>query len=355
MGAERVTLKVLAEDLGVSRATVSNAYNRPDQLSEALRTRVLARAAELGFAGPDPVARGLRRGRVGAVGVLVDQSVSYAFSDPVAVLVLDGLAQELQADGFGLLLHAASGRPGGEQLVRAAAVDGWVLMTVPARHPTVTAAAAAGRPLVVLDEPALPGVPRVTIDDAGGARAAAEHLLGLGHRSIGVLTSPLHGDSGPGLLDPSARTGAPDTVMSTRLAAVTAALRAAGVPDGALPVVECSASAPAAGREGTALLLEGPVRPTAVLALSDQLALGALQYARDHRLSVPGALSVVGFDDVPAGRTSHPPLTTVAQPIRERGTAAGRLLRGLLRGEPVTPPPPFPTHLVVRGSTAPPR
>lgn len=355
MGAERVTLRVLAEDLGVSRATVSNAYNRPDQLSQALRARILARAAELGFAGPDPVARGLRRGRVGAVGVLVDQSLSYAFSDPVAVLVLDGLAEELQADGFGLLLHAASAQPGGEQLVRAAAVDGWVLMTVPARHPTVAAATAAGRPLVVLDEPALPGVPRVTIDDVGGARAAAEHLLELGHRSIGVLTSPLHGEGAPGLLDPYSQVDAADTVMSTRLAAVTATLRAAGVRDGAMPVVECSANAEAAGREGTALLLESPVQPTAVLALSDQLALGALQSAREHRLSVPGRLSVVGFDDAPPGRVSHPALTTVAQPIRERGTAAGRLMRGLLRGEPVTPPPPFPTRLVVRGSTARPR
>lgn len=354
MEAERVTLKVLAEDLGVSRATVSNAYNRPDQLSEALRTRILARAAELGFTGPHPVARGLRRGRVGAIGVLVDHSVSYAFSDPVAVLVLDGLAEELQADGFGLLLHAASGQPGGEQLVRAAAVDGWVLMSLPPSHATVTAATAAGRPLVVLDEPALPGVPRVTIDDAGGAQAAAEHLLELGHRCVGVLTSPLHGHGAPGLLGLGSRIEA-DTVMSTRLSALTATLTAAGVPDSAMPVVECSASTPAAGREGTALLLEGPVRPTAVLALSDQLALGAMQYAREHRLSVPGALSVIGFDDAPPGRTSHPPLTTVAQPIRERGTAAGQLMRGLLRGQPVEPPPPFPTQLVVRGSTAPPR
>jgi len=352
--AERVTLKVVAEDLGVSRATVSNAYNRPDQLSEALRTRILARAAELGFAGPDPVARGLRRGRVGAVGVLVDDSLSYAFSDPFAVLVLDGLADELQADGFGLLLHAASEQPGAEQLVRAAAVDGWVLMTVPARHPTVLAAASAGRPVVVLDEPELPGVPRVTIDDAGGARAAAEHLLALGHRRIGVLTSPLHTDARPGLLSPGQRVEA-GTVMSTRLAAVTAVLTAAGVPDSAMPVVECSASTQAAGREGAALLLEGPVRPTAVLALSDQLALGAMEHAQEHRLGVPGALSVIGFDDAPPGRTSHPPLTTVAQPIRERGTAAGQLMRGLLRGEQVTPPPPFPTQLVVRGSTAPPR
>jgi DNA-binding LacI/PurR family transcriptional regulator len=194
----------------------------------------------------------------------------------------------------------------------------------------------------------------VSIDDAGGARAAAEHLLELGHRTIGVLTSPLHGEGRPVLLDPGSRVDATDTVMSTRLAAVTATMRAAGVRDSALPVVECSASAQAAGREGTALLLEGPVRPTAVLALSDQLALGAMQFAREHRLSVPGALSVIGFDDAAPGRTSHPPLTTVAQPIRERGTAAGELMRGLLRGEPVTPPPPFPTHLVVRGSTAPP-
>jgi DNA-binding LacI/PurR family transcriptional regulator len=355
VGTDRVTLRVLAEDLGVSRATVSNAYNRPDQLSEALRARILARAGELGFAGPDPVARGLRRGRVGAVGVLVDHSISYAFSDPVAVLVLDGLAEELQADGFGLLLHAASERAGGEHLVQAAAVDGWVLMTVPARHPTVAAAAGAGRPLVVLDEPALPGAPRVTIDDVGGARAAAEHLLGLGHRRIGVLTAPLHGDGRPGLLDPGARFDVGDTVMATRLATVTATLEAAGVQEGAMPVVECSANAPEAGREGTALLLEGPVRPTAVLALSDQLALGALGHAREHRLRVPGALSVIGFDDAPPGRTSHPALTTVAQPIRERGTAAGRLMRGLLRGEPITPPPPFPTRLVVRGSTAPPQ
>ena len=356
MGTDRVTLRVLAEDLGVSRATVSNAYNRPDQLSEALRARILARAGELGFAGPDPVARGLRRGRVGAVGVLVDHSISYAFSDPVAVLVLDGLAEELQADGFGLLLHAASGPAGGEELVRAAAVDGWVLMTVRGRHPTVAAAAAAGRPIVVLDEPALPGVPRVTIDDAGGARAAAEHLLALGHRSIGVLTAPMHGSGPPGASSQAVHDGeGEETVMSTRLSAVLATLATAGVQDTDVPVVECSASARAAGREGTALLLEGPVRPTAVLALSDELALGALQYAREHRLSVPGGLSVVGFDDAPPGRVTHPPLTTVAQPIRERGTAAGRLLRALLRGEDVAAPPPFPTHLVVRGSTARPR
>lgn len=356
MVAPRMTLRLLAEDLGVSRATVSNAYNRPDQLSPALRERILARAAELGFVGPDPVARGLRRGRVGAVGVLVDQSLSYAFSDPVSVLVLDGVARELQTEGFGLLLHAASGAPDGEQLVREAAVDGWLVMSIPDENATVAAAQAQGRPLVVLDQPALTGVPRITIDDAGGARSAAEHLLELGHRSIGVLTPPLDGQavseavghewSGHG--DAVLR----NEVMGTRLAAATAAFAEAGLDETDVPVVECSTNDEDAGAEGAALLLAGPGRPTAVLALSDQLALGALRHARELRVGVPQSLSVVGFDDAPPGRSSYPPLTTVAQPIRERGVAAGRLLLGLLRGEQVTAPPPFPTRLVVRRSTA---
>src|SRR5579862_5358248 len=104
----RITLVMLAEDLGVSRATVSNAYNHPDQLSKTLRARILKRAEELGFAGPDPAGRQLRGARVGAVGVLVDQGLSYAFSDPTAVRFLDGLAREVQQDGFGLLVHAVS-------------------------------------------------------------------------------------------------------------------------------------------------------------------------------------------------------------------------------------------------------
>src|ERR1700712_2263515 len=147
----RLTLVTVARDLGISPATVSNAYNRPDQLSPALRARILARAAELGFAGPDPMARGLRRGRVGAVGVLVDEGLSYAFSDPTAVLLLDGLARELEQDGLGLLLH--TGRAGDVQRIRDAAVDAWVVQSLPDDSPALAAARSRGRPMVVVDQP----------------------------------------------------------------------------------------------------------------------------------------------------------------------------------------------------------
>lgn len=351
--ARRLTLLTLARDLGVSRATVSNAYNRPDQLSPALRERILARAAELGFPGPDPMARGLRRGRVGAVGVLVDEGLSYAFSDPTAVLFLDGLARELEADGLGLLLHAAHAGGGDLDRIRDAAVDAWVVQSLPERHPAVSAAQSRGRPLVVLDQPRLPGVPLVGIDDEAGGGAALEHVLGLGHRRIAVLTMQLHADGRSGPADLPRQRTATYQVMRRRLGGAAAAAEAAGLRWTDVAVLECTANDPEVAAGVVAPLLSGPDRPTAVVALSDQLALGVLRAAGSLGLDVPGQLSVTGFDDSPAAAEARPPLTTVAQPLRERGEAVGVLVRGLLRGEPVVTPAPASVHLVVRGSTAP--
>lgn len=352
--ARRVTLRTLAVDLGVSPATVSNAYNRPDQLSAALRERILGRAAELGFAGPDPMARGLRRGRVGAIGVLVDEGLSYAFSDPTAVLFLDGLAREVQADGYGLLLHAGTSARTDLQHLRSAAVDAWVLQSLPGGHPAVAAVVAQQRPIVVLDQPDLPGCPLVSIDeDAGGAMAVA-HLLELGHRRIAVLTMPLHADGDYGPADQQRQDTAAYEVMRRRLVAARLTVTAAGLDWGQVPVYECPANDPDSGAAVAAVLLGSGSPPTAVLALTDQLAIGVLRAARDAGVSVPGRLSVMGFDDSPPAYYAQPPLTTIAQPLLDRGRVVGALVRALLAGEPAQSPPPFPVHLVRRRSTAPP-
>ena len=350
----RLTLLTLAQDLGVSRATVSNAYNRPDQLSAALRDRILARAAELGSAGPDPMARGLRRGRVGAVGVLVDEGLSRAFSDPAVVVLLDGLARELQADGLGLLLHA--GRADDEQALRTvqdAAVDAWVVLSMPEGHPAVAVARTRDRPVVVLDQPGLSGVQLVGVDDVGGAEAAVAHLLALGHRRLGVLSMPLRADDRDGPADAARQAGATYPVMRRRLAGAAAAVETAGLPWAGVAVVESAANDPDAGARAVAAVLAGDDAPAAVFACSDQLALGVLRAARAAGLRVPEELSVVGFDDSAAARFADPPLTTVHQPLQDRGREVGVLVRALLRGETPAVPVTAPVHLVVRTSTAP--
>src|SRR5689334_20177761 len=106
--ADRLTLQQVAAEVGVSAKTVSNAFTRPDQLSAATRERVLAAAARLGYAGPDPLAAGLRRGRVGALGFAYDHGLSYAFDDPVAVAVLAGVSSVAEQEGSGLLLIPGS-------------------------------------------------------------------------------------------------------------------------------------------------------------------------------------------------------------------------------------------------------
>ncbi len=126
----RATLASLAAELKVSRTTISNAYNRPDQLSADLRERVLATAKRLGYAGPDPVARSLRTRKAGAVGLVITEPLTYAFSDPAALNFVAGLAESCEEAGQGLLLVAVGpdrSVSDGMNSVLAAGVDGFVV------------------------------------------------------------------------------------------------------------------------------------------------------------------------------------------------------------------------------------
>jgi DNA-binding LacI/PurR family transcriptional regulator len=123
-------LASLAAELGVSRTTVSNAYNRPDQLSAPLRAKVLEAARRLGYPGPDPVARSLRTRRAGAVGLLLTEALSYAFRDPVATGFLEGLALACEKAGQGLLLVPVSPEHADVAAVHQAGVDGFIVYSV---------------------------------------------------------------------------------------------------------------------------------------------------------------------------------------------------------------------------------
>ena len=345
----------VAEALGVSAMTVSNAYNRPERVSESLRESIFEAADRLGYAGPDPVARSLRRMRTNLAGVLYSNPLSHAFDDPAQVLFLKGVASATEEAGMGLMLVPGSvGSSAAERAstVMDAAVDGFIVYSIADDDPLVGAALRRRLPTVIVDQPLLEGVPFVGIDDESAARGVAEHLLELGHERFGVVAFGLAEAPFSGFAGPRRRASATFRVSRARLAGHAAALEAAGLSWGEVPVYECRGSSRALGCEAADPLLSLEPRPTAILCLSDQLALGAIEISRERGLSVPEDLSVAGFDDVPGAATSTPPLTTVHQDHAAKGGLAGRLLVAQLRGEDKEATDPLPARLVVRGSTA---
>ena len=235
--------------LGISPTTVSNAYNRPDQLSAALRERVLRTAAELGYAGPDPLARGLRTGRAGAIGVVFHDRLAYAFDDPAAGLFLQGLTGATDTEGLAVVL--VPGLPDGAAkgaAVRNAAVDGFVLHGVVEDDPLVAATVERRLPTVAVDSPTLDGLDFIGIDDDAAAETAVRHLIDLGHRELGLLSFivPEVGDS----------------VARRRVAGSLRAVAAAGLEPDAVAMQPCHASTRRGRpRRGTRAARPGARRP----------------------------------------------------------------------------------------------
>ncbi|MFG1634040.1 LacI family DNA-binding transcriptional regulator [Pseudonocardia alni] len=343
------TLASLAAELGVSRTTVSNAYNRPDQLSAPLRERVLEAARRLGYPGPDPVARSLRTRRAGAVGLLLTEALSYAFRDPGATGFLEGLALACEKAGTGLLLIPVSPEHSDVDSVYQAGVDGFVVYSVSEDDPHFRAVLQRPVPTVVCDQPTgITGVDRVGVDDRAGTLALGRHLVELGHRRVGVLCMRLSSHRHDGRADVARQEGSSYAVQRERLAGLRAALAEAGVDWADVPVIERFEHSLDAGADGAATLLDSHPGITALVCTSDILALGALREARDRGLRVPEDLSVAGFDGVPEAERVG--LTTVRQPFREKGLEAGRLL--LERGDRHVPEHVnLPTELIVGATT----
>jgi DNA-binding LacI/PurR family transcriptional regulator len=348
-----VTLATIAAELGVSRMTVSNAYNHPDQLSPELRDRVLETARRLGYPGPNPLAATLSRGRVGALGLLFDDPLSYAFTDPAAVLFFGGIAAVCEERRVGLVLvPVGAGAAPETDLTRVALVDGFIAYCDIPDDERLRVIEERGLPMIVVDGPVRAGFPHVGVDDRGAARIAAQHLLDLGHRRIDIVAMPLVPDGYEGAAGAERQATARFHCNRERLQGYRDALEAAGIDWATVRVEERVPHGRDAGRRAGSALLDRADRPTALLAMSDELAIGAMQAADERGIGVPGELSVVGFDDTPAAGQARPALTTIWQPHREKGETAARLL---LDGADPAADRTMPTKLVVRASTAPAR
>jgi alanine racemase len=348
----------VARRAGVSKTAVSFAFNQPEHLNAATRDRILAAAAELGYR-PSPIARRLARRRTDQIGLVVPQSTHDIFANPFLPELVRGIGDVCDAEGIAVVIVPPVGGSI-SRAVESALVDGLILLGLVPNHPALDEVRRAGTPLVGLDIEDFEGYDVIGIDDADGARRAAEHLHGLGHRDVAVVLIAEHPDS-----PVDERSG----ISARRLLGVRQGFRLGGAGSGKVSAMTGQdngtvrlrvLSAPVSeegGRAAFATIAADDALPTAVMAMSDVTAIGLLGAALDAGVHVPDDLSIVGFDDIPASSWTSPRLTTVHQPIREKGRrAAHRLISAIRSGsdhEPVVEL--LPTRLVVRSSSAPPR
>jgi DNA-binding LacI/PurR family transcriptional regulator len=313
------TLVDVAAAAGVSLSTASLAFSGNKPVSEATRARVLAAATSLGYAGPNPLARNLRQGRSGVVGIAVGQ-LSAAFRDPAALPMLDAVSEVLGAAGMGLLLMGDDQRSG--LPLDAAIYDNCGRETWAAYDDLVARAV----PLVVVEGPAWPGATLVDIDHRAGAAAVARHLHDLGHRRVATLTLEF---------------SHPQREREAGLREVFPEAHVIGA---------CASDLAAAQAAASAYLASQP-DVTAIVCQSDVQAAGVVLEARRRGLAVPGDLSVAGFDGV-ATPWLDLELTTVVQPLAEKGRATAEAALRRIAGEDVADQR-LPVEMRVGGSTGP--
>ena len=317
----RPTIDDVAARAGVSSAAVSFAVNGRPGVGEETRRRILAAAEELGWR-PSASARALTEARARAIGLLLARSVDQLEVDPFFVRFLAGVERTLARSDHDLVLRVAERVELGayEQLAAAGRVDGFLLCDVEVDDPRFALLESAGLPVVVAGHPVSPcPFPAVETEHADGMRLVVEHLLELGHRSIGFAGGPEHYEH-----------------VQARLAAWRETLVAAGVEPG--PVVHAPR------------LLDGV---TAIVTTSDVLATTLLAEAREQGIDVPGALSLTGFDDSPLAALGSPSLTSVRIDYAGFGASAAAQLLAAIAGEAPPPYEPAAPELVIRESTGP--
>ncbi|GMQ78558.1 MAG: LacI family DNA-binding transcriptional regulator [Anaerolineae bacterium] len=338
----KVTIKDIAKYAGVSATSVSFAFNNPNRLPEETVQRILEAAEHIGYV-PNPVARSMSTGRTGTLGILVPQPITEIIRNPFLPEFLEGVGEVCTSAGFSLMIVPPLEGSMKRAIVEAA-VDGFLTLGLEMFKVTMMVLHQRGVPYVMVDSDPAEGVPSVNIDDEGGAKAAMIHILEAGHRNITIL---------------GIRSGKEGRyqdyvgVLRNRIAGYILALQAfdLSMDDPRIRLIECASTA-RGGREGFKQLWAMSPRSTAVVAMSDVIALGVMSAAREAGVRLPKELSVIGFDDIPFADLVFPSLTTVSQPLRKKGKIAADLLVRFINGDIDAEHKVLPTKLIVRKSVA---
>ncbi|MEE4219388.1 MAG: LacI family DNA-binding transcriptional regulator [Xanthomonadales bacterium] len=333
----KVGIKDIAAETGVSIATVSHALRNPGRVSDETRRKVLAAAKKAGYT-PNRLAASLRTARSGNIVVIIPD-----VADSLNGKIITGIENVARSRGYSVLLGNTQGSEKRERefaaMTLSSQADGIILMS----HRMPFSAPAGGLVIDKLppivngcENTGVDGIPCVSVDDRQAAIDATNHLLGLGHREIAVITGDMESAS-----------------SRNRLQGFREAMQAAG-----LPVNEHWLTygnyLPGDGEIAARKLMVQKDRPTSIFCFSDEMAIGCMHALQEQGFKVPGDMSVMGFDGIPFARYVTPSLTTIAQPTEEIGANCARILFDLIEGKsPETLQTFLPHELVVRESTSP--
>ena len=333
LSSRRPTINDIARRVGLSKASVSRALNGKADVDPDTRARVLKAAERMGYV-PSASARALSNGRSNCLGLLVP-----TLTWPWILEVLRGVAEEIERSGYSLMLYTTAAGEDSErafmsQVIPAGAVEGLALVIPLGMVEYFERLAKGGLPVVVVDDRGhYPDLPTVATTNVDGGRAATRHLVEQGRKRIAMLNGP-H-DFG---------------CNRERLEGYKSALSEAGLRFDQRRVID-SDFKESGGASAMRKLLDSDPQLDAVFVANDIMAFGAMRALRDAGRRVPDDVAIVGFDDIPPSALTHPPLTTIRQPLYEMGRTAASMVMAAIRGDRIEKRVELPTSLVVRESS----
>lgn len=324
---KKVTINDIAEHAGVSKATVSFAFNMPWKILPETKDRVMRAAEALGYT-PDPVARTLATKRVGAIGLLLPDPIQEAFRNPYLFEVLQGIGMVCNNEDLvltmlppvkGLLSHT----------VNTAVVDGFLTIGISPDPEILSVISKRHIPFVTIDGAGLSGSVNVGIDDYKAAYDIMTHVINAGHRRIAVIS--VHN-----ALDAAAPSHVyRSKIIQNRMDGLRHALEEVNeghAVKAELAVYQADANFDAARSAVLAMFNDGWL-PTAIVCLSDIAAVGVYDVCAELGVAIPEDISVTGFDGIEFGKVLRPRLTTIVQPGYDKGIAAANIIVKLMKNE----------------------
>lgn len=324
--ATRLTLKDVAHRIGVSTATVSNAFNRPSQLSQELREEILQSCKHFGYTGPHAESRLFRANKTKVVAVVLPHQLNGSFTDPVSNFVLQGISQVFENLGYNILVISASSKT--KSLYGLTSfVEGFIVHGPPCQD-QLEQLIYLRKTIIAIDF-TLEKAVSININNRKTAKECADFAFAHQPKHTVVIGLNIAEENRTINLQCAKVSDASCNIMVQRLLGYKDAALAQNIHISKNNIWSIPQNTHFYGYETAKYVLQQIPRPELILCMSDQIALGAIKAAEDLGLSVPEDLFITGFDGIDEACTSTPALTTVAQPNLEKGRAAAEIFLGL--------------------------